>query len=167
MYGEFRYRDGIKYQVYAKEPGQEFEWVLDFDVLAEIRTEYYSITHDGLSTERSLLTVHDNYCFDGGSGPAIDSRWAMPAYLAHDALYQAIREEKLYLPEVRESIIVDTAREKADYEFYRILLWSADKSWPGLRRLRRMRAWVEYRAVRVGGAPFANPARKRKVLGAP
>lgn len=52
-----------------------------------------------------LLTVKKNYAWDGPSGPAPDMRILMRGSLAHDALYQLMREKLLPF----------TAREKADW----------------------------------------------------
>ena len=39
-----------------------------------------------------MLTVADGYCWDGASGPAVDTRNFLRGSLVHDALYQGIRE---------------------------------------------------------------------------
>ena len=48
--------------------------------------EFISLAKDG------LLIVRAGYCWDGPSGPTIDSASVMRGPLAHDALYQLMRE---------------------------------------------------------------------------
>ena len=50
------------------------------------RQKYFTLELNG------LLTVHNGYQWDFGSGPAIDTPVMVSASCAHDALYQAIRE---------------------------------------------------------------------------
>ena len=45
--------------------------------------------------EDGLLSINPGYCWDGASGPAIDSANFMRGSLVHDALYQLIREKQL------------------------------------------------------------------------
>jgi len=50
-----------------------------------IKTKYFEITPTG------LLTVKTGYCWDGPSGPTIDTKNFMRGSLVHDALYQLMR----------------------------------------------------------------------------
>lgn len=42
--------------------------------------------------ESDILTVYSGYCWDGPSGPTIDTKATFRPSLYHDALYQLIRE---------------------------------------------------------------------------
>lgn len=50
-----------------------------------IKTKYFEITPTG------LLTIKAGYCWDGPSGPTIDTKNFMRGSLVHDALYQLMR----------------------------------------------------------------------------
>jgi len=53
---------------------------------SEIQLDYIMLRTDG------VLFVHKGYCWDGPSGPTIDTPSFMRGSLIHDALYQLIRE---------------------------------------------------------------------------
>lgn len=55
----------------------------------DIETEFIKLTASG------SLTVKSGYAWDGCSGPTIDTPTNMRAGLAHDALYQLMREKHL------------------------------------------------------------------------
>ena len=55
-----------------------------------IHTDYGRIDSDG------GITIFKNYCYDGGSGPAVDTKTAMTGSLFHDFLYQLMREGILH-----------------------------------------------------------------------
>jgi hypothetical protein len=42
-----------------------------------------------------ILTIYAGYCWDGPSGPTIDTRSFMRGSLVHDVLYQLMREKKI------------------------------------------------------------------------
>lgn len=108
-----------------------------------IATEYISLDPDG------NLTVAKGYAWDGPSGPTIDSKNFMRGALAHDALYQLMREGRLNN---------GTYRDDADRLLQR--LCQEDGMWA-------LRAWWVYHGVRIFGDPAADPARKRPVMRAP
>jgi len=51
---------------------------------ADVLTEFIELA-DG------FLTIREGYCWDGASGPTIDTRSTMRGSLVHDALYQLMR----------------------------------------------------------------------------
>jgi hypothetical protein len=118
---QIRYREGYKYvldKTYsiqtAVKPG------------ANIATPFLGLNTDG------VLTIQAGYAWDGPSGPTVDSKNFMRGSLAHDALYQLMREKEL-----------DCGwRETADQELRRICREDG-MSW--------LRAWWVYKGVRIGG----------------
>jgi len=82
------------------------------------------------------LVICEGYCWDGASGPTIDTPSTMRASLVHDALYQLIRLGQIPFSEVT----------KADDLFYRILREDG---------MSRFRAWYYRKAV---GTWFAHLA---------
>lgn len=130
-----KYRDGYKYQL--AEPYKLFIGILP---ASEIVGDFYQLGIDG------ILTIWKGYCWDGPSGPAIDSKNFMRGSLIHDVLYQMIRDEQL----------PDSYREEADKILDKICKED------GMSWLRR--AWV-YRALRwFGGSAAHEP---KKLLEAP
>ena len=83
--------------------------------------------------EGGLLTLAEGYCWDGASGPALDTMNFARASLVHDAVYQLIAHK--LLPK-------KPWKKFADRELVRI---AKDDGMPWWRR-----QWV-YAAVRVGG----------------
>ena len=90
------------------------------------------------SFQGKLLIVNAPYCWDGASGPTIDSASVMASSLFHDCAYQAMRLR--YLPQA--------FREIADEDF-RSLLESEGMGW--------LRRGYYYRGVRIGGRRSAKP----------
>lgn len=87
-----------------------------------------------------VLRIREGYCWDGASGPTWDkpASAAIPASLAHDALYQLMRARKLGLDQ----------RENADNVLYNLAV--AGGMW-------RWRALLWRRAVRKFGLGSARP----------
>lgn len=108
-----------------------------------IGTEYIKLDLDG------NLTIKKGYAWDGPSGPTIDTKNFMRGSLAHDALYQLMRENFLDH---------DQYREAADRLLQR--LCKEDGMWA-------LRAWWVYQGVRIFGDPSADPARLRPPEKAP
>lgn len=96
---------------------------------------------------RGLLTVRAGYAWDGPSGPTVDTASFMRGSLAHDALYQLMREGAL----------PQSCREAAD-DLLRAICREDGMSW--------LRAWYVWRAVRRC-ASFAAARADRAVLTAP
>ena len=100
------------------------------------------------SEGRLLLQIRGGYCWDGPSGPSIDTKNFMRGSLAHDALYQLIRL----------GLLGSEQRALADRELYTICREDG---------MNRLRAAYVYRCVRWFGKGAANPARERPILTAP
>ena len=108
----------------------------------ELQHEYVSLSADG------QLAIRRGYCWDGASGPALDTKTIMRASLVHDALYQLARHHQLPA----------SFRAAADDELYHIC--RADG-------MNRIRAKYVLLAVRLFGATSADPKNKRKEQSAP
>ena len=104
-------------------------------------SKFIQMTKDG------LIVIQAGYCWDGPSGPTIDTKNFMRGSLFHDAAYQLMRESLVsldYLPA---------------FDMMLVRICKEDGMWALRRR------WV-YRGVRIGGGPAAAP-RKVKILEAP
>lgn len=122
--GPLRYRDGYKYQVADRWSvvlpitGQAFR-VVDSEgyVLAEL-------------SECGRLTVHAGYAWDGASGPTIDTRSTMRGSLAHDVLYQAMRDGSLpqECRQVADRILRDLC-EQDGMTWVRANIWERAVRW--------------------------------------
>jgi len=53
-------------------------------VAEDVQTEFIELTE-------GVLTIREGYCWDGASGPTIDTKSTMRGSLVHDALYQLMR----------------------------------------------------------------------------
>jgi len=126
MKASIKYSSGYKYR-------------LEEDVCVPTLVAGERITGAGggisLEPDGSLL-VKSGYLWDGPSGPTIDTASSMRASLAHDALYDLIRQG--VLSEQRRAACDETLRR----------LCVAD----GMHRVRAFLWWV---AVRLSGARFA------------
>ena len=92
--------------------------------------------------------VKSGYAYDGPSGPTIDTKSSMRGSLAHDALYQLIRQG--YLPGI--------ARIRADNFMHKCFI--EDGMW-------RWRASSWRKAVSKFAVSAADPKNKKKVYEAP
>ena len=138
-----KYRDGYKNVVF-----EDIYFETSIFPPREIHSEFIDMATDG------GLTVKRNYAFDGPSGPTFDkwfpwwySKTITPS-LAHDALYQLMRE----------GLLPTSCRKKAD-ELLRDLMIA--------RGVSKLRANFWYRAVQAGAGHSADPKHKRKVKEAP
>jgi hypothetical protein len=132
------YRDGYKYQL------QE-GYSLDVSIrpAAAVGNDYIALDPQG------ALRIAKGYAWDGPSGPTLDTANFMRASLAHDALYQLMREGLL------------------DHNLHRE---AADRILQSLCRedgMSALRAWWVYQGVRLFGNPASDPAQLRPVLWAP
>ena len=116
-----RYKSGYKYQLIS-------DYCIQIGIYPDkfLETEYLSLDTTG------KLIIKRGYCWDGPSGPTIDTKTFMRGSLVHDALYQMIRQG--YLTESYQFL--------ADRLLYRMC--RAD----GMSRLR---AWWVYTALRHYG----------------
>jgi len=136
------YKQGYKYQLVE-------DYVVEIKIVPK-----KAITIGYLEFHKSInklgnLTIRAGYAWDGPSGPTIDTANFMRGSLVHDALYQLMRESLLNR---------ELYREPAD----RLL-----KSMCIEDGMSRIRAWLVYRGVRVGGSGAANPRNKKKVKTVP
>lgn len=95
--------------------------------------------HKYLSISDGFMTIKKGYCWDGASGPTIDTKNVMKASLVHDALYQLMRE----------GISPQSARKYIDNIFREICLEQG---------MSRFRAWYLYTGIRMFGARAAKPS---------
>ena len=107
-----------------------------------INTKFLSLDLQG------ILTIKAGYAWDGPSGPTIDTKSTMRAGLAHDALYQLIRNDK----------ISQSRRGDVD-RFFRCVL-REDGMW-------KPRAWYYYQAVRKFALSASSAENRKKVHEAP
>jgi hypothetical protein len=85
-----------------------------------------------------LIIIKQGYCWDGPSGPTIDTKNFMRGSLVHDALYQLMREEKL----------ARSYQKGADDALRRMCI--EDGMW-------RIRAWWVWKGVRDFGYKSTYP----------
>ena len=92
--------------------------------------EFVSLTPQG------LLCFRESYCWDGPSGPTIDTPSSMRGALKHDGLYQLMRAGVLDIKwrEATDKVLRDTCKEDG--------MWGWRADW-----------W--YRAVRLAAGPAA------------
>lgn len=104
------------------------------------------VTYDPAS---DLCTIHAGYCWDGPSGPTIDTVTSLRPSLTHDALYQLMRM----------GLLSHKCRQRAD-ELYRELLIENGVS--------SVRAYTHYYTLRAfGGSSAAKGTQPKTVLVAP
>lgn len=98
------------------------------------------------------LTIFAGYCWDGPSGPTVDSKNFMRGSLVHDALYQLIRQNKLN----------PVHRDYADELLYQICIEDG---------MSKFRAKYVFQSVQWFGKSAASPTDKKemqeKILEAP
>ena len=138
------YKSGYKYRLersYKIETGikRESKSTKKHSIL---RTKFLRLHPEG------LLQILKGYCWDGPSGPTIDTCNFMRGSLVHDALYQLMREGKLDR----------SCRKAADKLLHEVCLEDG---------MSRFRAWYVYRGVRRGAGKAVLAKSSRKVLLAP
>jgi len=132
-----KYKSGYKYQL-----------VEHYHVQTDITpSEDILITYIGL-TKTGRLWVRDGYCWDGPSGPAIDTKNFMRGSLIHDALYELMRK----------GCINQEWRKQADLELKKACIEDG---------MSKIRAWWVYQAVKTFAKRCTDSDNKRKVLTAP
>jgi hypothetical protein len=95
-----------------------------------------------------LIQIRSGYCWDGPSGPTVDTPDAMRGSLRHDALYQL----------VRLGVIDDSNRQHADEIYAAACL---EDGMPGIRET------IHFKALRLFGASSTNHTAERHGLRAP
>ncbi len=134
-----QYKSGYKYQLFkttkintAIHPAEDAE------------LEFIQLTPEG------WMIILAGYAWDGPSGPTIDTPNFMRGSLAHDAVYQLMRQGKLTGP--------TNYRLQADKMLRKLCLEDG---------MSRLRAWWVYRGVRIGAGASAKAANQKKILTAP
>jgi len=131
-----KYKAGYKYQLVTY-------YEIQTGITGEsARTLYLSLYKTG------KLVINEGYCWDGASGPAIDTMSLMRGSLVHDALYQLIRL----------GLLGQGNRDKADRLLQRICIEDG---------MLRIRAWWIYKALRWFGGAATNPKNQKPVITAP
>ena len=133
------YRSGYKYQLVK---GVQVETGMAWGIDAVVETPFLTLHPDG------RLEIRSGYAWDGPSGPTIDTLDFMRASLAHDALYQLMRQ----------GYIEPRYRKQADRLMRAICL--ADGMW-------QIRGWWVYVGVRYGGHSSADTRNVKEVHVAP
>lgn len=131
------YKKGYKYQLV-----KTTEFDTSIHPVITINTEYITLFKNG------KLIIREGYCWDGPSGPAIDTKNFMRGSLAHDALYQLMRME----------LLPQSFRLQADEELGKIC---AEDGMSSFRR------WYVVRELNNFGASAASPSNKKRILIAP
>lgn len=98
---------------------------------------YLALAHL-IGTRGSILTARAGYCWDGPSGPALDTVDFLRASLVHDCLYQLMRER----------VLPQGARPTADRLLREISIEDGMSRW---------RAWMDWIGVRLGAGPASHP----------
>jgi len=130
------YKKGFKYQLTRTYQTQTSL------VGYSVETRYIKLSING------LLTIYQGYCWDGPSGPTIDTKNFMRGSLIHDALYQLMREENLPQEE----------RYLADRILMRACLQDG---------MCKFRAWYVFESVQKFATTAASPRNKKEELSAP
>ncbi len=102
-----------------------------------IEGSYFKLTTDG------ILSIKARYCWDGASGPTIDTKNVIRASCVHDVLYQMMREKQLSLE----------YKDIADRELQRIMMEDSDNN-----IFNKFRAWYYYWAVKNFGSSACRPS---------
>lgn len=137
MKAQIKYRSGYKYQL-----AQQYCLRLKILPNKSIHTDWISLDKYG------WLTIKAGYAWDGPSGPTFDTKNFMRGSLVHDALYQLIRMN--LLPQSTRGAIDKLLRAHC----------LEDGMW-------RVRAWLIFRGVDLGGKSSADPKNAKEVSSAP
>lgn len=119
----------------------KYQLVKDYELLIPIKEKSIVERFIELYSDGRLL-IKKGYCWDGPSGPTIDTITFMRGSLVHDALYQLIRMECLDL----------SYRYQADQILYQILLEDG---------MNIIRANYAYWGVRLFARRFAIPGTQK------
>jgi len=95
--------------------------------------EFGDCVHSFISIKGRNIKIKKGYCWDGASGPAIDTKSFMIGSLVHDCLYQLIRI----------GLIENQYRLLADEVLYELCLKS------GMNKVRAL--WVKWAVNTFGG----------------
>ena len=132
-----KYKSGYKYQLI-----EPYFVCVDIALPERIVSEYIVLAVDG------VMMIKKGYCWDGPSGPALDTKNFMQGSLVHDALYELMRK----------GLLDQKWREQADRELQRICIEDG---------MSKLRAWWVYRAVRTFAKRCTDTDNKKPELIAP
>jgi len=138
MKEKIKYKGGYKYQLVEK-----------YAVKVKVKPDKNIISLYINLNKKGILTIKKGYAWDGPSGPTVDTKTFMRGSLAHDALYQLMRNGFI------ES---EKWRKQADRELKRICIED------GMNRIRAQ--WV-YWGVRWGAKKAASTESQKEVIEAP
>ena len=132
-----RYREGYKYQL-----AEDYSVLVPFYRASPAETEWLRLSALG------WLLIRGGYCWDGPSGPTIDTASAMRGSLLHDSLYQLIRLGHLGADcrAVADQVYEDACLEDG---------------------MLAVRAWAHFKALRLFGGSSAEPSAEKPMLTAP
>ena len=134
---QIQYKSGFKYQL-SKDCGIQ----TSIYPTKNLYSQFIELDTSG------FLIIKSGYCWDGPSGPAIDTHTFMRGSLVHDALYQLMRE----------GLLEQKWRIQADIELRRICLED---------NMCKIRAEWVYEAVQTFAKRCAEIGHSRKTIIAP
>lgn len=113
------YRAGYKYQL-----AELITFQTNIKPEENVLADYIELTANG------LLTCLPGYAWDGPSGPTYDSKNSLRASLAHDALYQLMRMEKISIGwRTDADILLETILEEDGMWAFRRWYWLRGVQW--------------------------------------
>ena len=121
-----------------------YKYLLVDSVSVEIGSKFAGRTAENkyIILVNNCLLIKEGYAWDGPSGPTVDTQSFMRGSLAHDALYQLMREGSL----------APSSREASDVVLRDVCLQDG---------MSKFRAWYVYKAVRYfarrSSLPRAHP----------
>ena len=114
------YKDGYKYQT-----DEDTYYKLSFKSVSEkVSTRFITLYPDG------WLHIKAGYCWDGASGPTVDSKNSQRAGLIHDAFYQLMRyelDQRMWRDEMDEEF--EDILKKDGMGWFRRNLWEKSVAW--------------------------------------
>ena len=112
---KYRELKGYKYQLVDR---VVVDTGLPVELYGSIHTEYIILRRTG------RLFIKPGYCWDGASGPTIDTQNTFKASLVHDALYQLMRERLIlqrhrkHVDELLRKMLIEAGMSK-----FRASIW--------------------------------------------
>lgn len=123
-----------------------YKYELMEPLLTEIPGLHGYISTAFIHLDDEILRVEKGYCWDGASGPTIDTKSTIRGSLVHDALYQLMRM----------GLLQQSYKPLADQTFRRLILEDG---------MGKFRAWYYYNGVRFFGKGSAKvQQREPKVI---
>lgn len=131
----------IKYRPIKK---YKYQLMDDYRINIDWLQGYYHKTRFLTLRTNGDLKIKSGYCWDGPSGPTIDTKNFMRGSLVHDVLYQLIR---MYL-------IPKEYRDKSDRTIQSICIQDG---------MSKIRAWWVYYGLKLFGGFSAKPKTQKKI----